>query len=168
MIPAEIICSWAHEKHAGASCWLQKPWHKGAGAPAAGVHQGELEFVPDVGSVKLGALRSSLAAARPGHGSQKLGSRVAVLMDQQASRGYLTEKEVELLISMSVCLEKISRVQVPASSLTFFHLRVKLGEQCREGRKEDIFIQLMKQTQSGNNEVLFLRIKANYVAIQSS
>ena len=34
--------------------------------------------------------------------------------------------------------------------------------------KEDIFIQLMKQTQSGNNEELFLRIKANYIVIQSS
>lgn len=52
MIPAEIICSCAHEKHAGASCWLQIPWHKGTGAPAAGIHQGKLEFVPAVGSVK--------------------------------------------------------------------------------------------------------------------
>lgn len=37
-----------------------------------------------------------------------------------------------------------------------------------EGRKEDIFTQLMKQIQSGNNEELFLCIKANCIVRQSS
>jgi len=69
-------------------------------------------------------------------------------------------------------VRKICQIQFSTSSLTFFHLQVKLSEQWKEGRKEgmkeDIFIQLMKQTQSGNNEELFLRIKANYIVIQSS
>lgn len=38
----------------------------------------------------------------------------------------------------------------------------------QEGRKEDIFIQSTKQTWSGNNEELFICIKANYIVIQSS
>lgn len=60
------------------------------------------------------------------------------------------------------------QIQFSASSLTFFHLQVKLGEQWKEGRKEDIFTQLMKQIQSGNNEELFLCIKANCIVRQSS
>lgn len=55
-------------------------------------------------------------------------------------------------------VRKICQIQFSTSSLTFFHLQVKLWEQWKEGRKEDIFIQLMKQTRSGNNEELFLRI----------